>query len=146
MTNLDSTLKSRDVTLPAKIRLVKAIINIAVFQTQGYLLKLRRASPLLCEARLRLPGGACSPGGARTSHCAGSSCCGARALGGDGCRSCSSGASELLLPDSKAQAAAAVVHGLSCSVARGTFLAQGAGPCLLRWQAGSLPLSHRRSS
>ena len=62
MTNLEGTLKSRDVTLPAKIRLVKAIINIAVFQTQGYLLKLRRASPLLCEARLRLPGGACSPG------------------------------------------------------------------------------------
>ena len=31
------------------------------------------------------------------------------------------------------------VSGLSCSAARGIFLAQGSNPCLLHWQADSLP-------
>ena len=36
-----------------------------------------------------------------------------------------------------------VAHGLSCSVACGIFPDQGAHPCLLCWQVGSLPLSHQ---
>ena len=39
----------------------------------------------------------------------------------------------------------AVAHGLSCSMACGIFLAQGLNPCLLHWQAASLPLSHQGS-
>ena len=40
----------------------------------------------------------------------------------------------------------AVLHvGLSCSMACGIFLDQGLNPCLLRWQADSLPLSHQGS-
>ena len=34
---------------------------------------------------------------------------------------------------------------LSCSAAGGVFLDQGWKPCLLHWQAGSLPLSHQGS-
>ena len=36
-------------------------------------------------------------------------------------------------------------QGLSCFSARGIFLDQGSNPCLLHWQAGSLPLSHQGS-
>ena len=36
-----------------------------------------------------------------------------------------------------------VVHGLSCSTARGIFLNQGGNPGLLHWQADSLSLSHQ---
>ena len=36
-----------------------------------------------------------------------------------------------------------VAHRLSCSVAGGIFSDQGSNPCLLHWQAGSLPLSHQ---
>ena len=32
---------------------------------------------------------------------------------------------------------------LSCSEARGIFLAQGSNPCPLHWQAGSDPLCHQ---
>ena len=39
----------------------------------------------------------------------------------------------------------AVVPGLSCSMTRGIFLDRGANPCLLLWQADSLPLSHQGS-
>ena len=38
-----------------------------------------------------------------------------------------------------------VAHGLSCSVASGILLHQGWKPCLLHWQADSLPLSHQGS-
>ena len=38
-----------------------------------------------------------------------------------------------------------VVHGLSCSVARGIFTDQEPDLRLLHWLAGSLPLSHQRS-
>ena len=38
-----------------------------------------------------------------------------------------------------------VVHGLSCSEARGIFPDQGSNPCLLHWQLDSLPLSHQGS-
>ena len=64
---------------------------------------------------------------------------------GEGSSRCSSWAQELLLPGSKAHAAAAVAHRLNCSEARGIFLDQGSDPCLLDRQAGSLPLSHQRS-
>ena len=37
------------------------------------------------------------------------------------------------------------VHRLSCSVACGILLDQGSNPCLLHWQADSLPLSHQGS-
>ena len=36
-----------------------------------------------------------------------------------------------------------MVHGHSCPEACGIFLAQGLNPCLLNWQADSLPLSHQ---
>ena len=39
-----------------------------------------------------------------------------------------------------------VAHGLSCSLACGIFLDQGLNPCLLQWQAESLPLSKVASS
>ena len=38
-----------------------------------------------------------------------------------------------------------VAHRLSCSVAYGIFLDQGANPCPLHWQVDSLPLSHQGS-
>ena len=38
-----------------------------------------------------------------------------------------------------------VANGLSCSGACGTFLDQGLNPCLLHWQANSIPLSHQGS-
>ena len=34
---------------------------------------------------------------------------------------------------------------LSCSMAHGIFLDQGSNPCLLDWQANSLPLSHQEN-
>ena len=36
-----------------------------------------------------------------------------------------------------------VVRRLSCSTTHGTFLDQGLNPCLLHWEADSLPLSHQ---
>ena len=36
-----------------------------------------------------------------------------------------------------------MVHRFSCFEAHGSFLGQGSNPCLLHWQAGSLPLSPR---
>ena len=38
-----------------------------------------------------------------------------------------------------------VMHGVSFSTACGIFPDQGLNPCLLHWQADSLPLSHQRS-
>ena len=40
---------------------------------------------------------------------------------------------------------AAVAHSLSCLTARGIFPDQGSTPCLLHWQADSLPLRHQGS-
>ena len=37
------------------------------------------------------------------------------------------------------------VHRLSCSMACGIFPDQGSNPCLLHWQADSLPVSHEGS-
>ena len=53
------------------------------------------------------------------------------------------GLQELPLPGSRAQAHCG--HGLSCSMAGGIYPDQGLNPCLLHWQADSLPLSHRGS-
>ena len=39
-----------------------------------------------------------------------------------------------------------MAHRLSCSMTCGIFLDQGSNPCLLHWQADSLPLSHQGSS
>ena len=39
----------------------------------------------------------------------------------------------------------AVAHGLSCSETCGVFPDQGSDPCLLHWQAETLPLSHQGS-
>ena len=39
-----------------------------------------------------------------------------------------------------------VVHRLSCSVARGSFLDLGSNWCVLHWQTDSLPLSHQGSA
>ena len=39
-----------------------------------------------------------------------------------------------------------VAHRLSCLKAAGIFPDQGPNPCLLHWQADSLPLSHQGSS
>ena len=38
-----------------------------------------------------------------------------------------------------------MAHGQLCSMARGIFPDQGLNPCLLHWQAESLPLSHQGS-
>ena len=38
-----------------------------------------------------------------------------------------------------------VAHRLSCSKACGIFPDQGSNPCLLHWQADSIPLSHQGS-
>ena len=38
-----------------------------------------------------------------------------------------------------------IVHGLSCSKVCGILLDQGLNPCLLHWQANSLPLSQQGS-
>ena len=64
--------------------------------------------------------------GAQASHCGGFSCCGAPGSPG-------------------AWASVVAAHRFSCSIACGIFLNQGLIPCLLSWQADSLPLSHRGS-
>ena len=38
-----------------------------------------------------------------------------------------------------------VLHGLSCSLVCGVFPNRGSNPCLLHWQADSLPPSHQES-
>ena len=43
------------------------------------------------------------------------------------------------------RASVAAAHKLSCSMTCGIFLDQGLNPCLLHWQAASLPLSHQGS-
>ena len=75
--------------------------------------------------------------GARASHCGGFSCRGAWLQGEQA----------LLVAACRLQGVGSVVvaHGLSCSEACGIFMDQGLNPCLLHWQVGSLPLSHRGS-
>ena len=66
--------------------------------------------------------------------------CRAQALGLAGFSSCGVWAQQLWLPGSLA-----VVHGLSCPVARGIFQDQGLNCCLRHWQVDSLPLRHQGS-
>ena len=54
-----------------------------------------------------------------------------------GCMGSVAGAPQLQSTDS-----VVVAHGLSCSATCGIFPDQGKNPCLLHWQADSLPLSH----
>ena len=65
------------------------------------------------------------------SNCSGFSCCPAQALG----------LQQLRLPGSRVQAVV-MVHRPSCPSVCGIFSDQGQHPCLLHWQADSLPLSH----
>ena len=76
---------------------------------------------------------------APASHCSGFSCCGARASA-----SCLTRAQESW-PQVLENGSAAVGHRLSCSTACGIFPDQGLNPCLLHWQADSLPRSHQGS-
>ena len=39
MTNLDSILKSRDITLPAKVRLVKAMVPVVMYECKSWTIK-----------------------------------------------------------------------------------------------------------
>ena len=64
--------------------------------------------------------------------------CGAQALG-------CIWASAVAAPRLWSTGSVVVVHRLSCSTACGIFLDQGSNPCLLHWQADSLPLSHQTS-
>ena len=75
--------------------------------------------------------------GAQTCHCSGFSCCAAQAPGCTGFSSCGS--------QTREHRSIVVAHRLSCSVSCQIFLYQGLNPCLLHWQANSLPLSHQRS-
>ena len=75
--------------------------------------------------------------GAQASHCRSSSCCEARTLGVRGLSRFRSQVLEHRLSNRNGR--------LSCSRACGIFPDQGSNPCLLHWQADSLPLSHQRS-
>ena len=90
---------------------------------------------LCCCAGFRsLPwAGASLPGGARASHCRGSSWCGARAL--------SMWASAAAPRGRISRGSCALGHGLCCSKACGIFLDQRLNLCLLHWQGDSLSLS-----
>ena len=56
---------------------------------------------------------------------------------------CCSGFSLVAAPGLLNMGWVAAVHELSCSVACEIFPDQGSSPCLLLWQADSLPLSHQ---
>ena len=45
----------------------------------------------------------------------------------------------------RSTASIVVARGLSCSTTCGIFWDEGSNPCLLHWQADSLPLSHQGS-
>ena len=48
MTNLDSILKSRDVTLPTKVRLVKAMVfPVVMYGCEGWTIKKTEAEELM---------------------------------------------------------------------------------------------------
>ena len=79
-----------------------------------------------------------------TSHCSGLFCCGEPAPEHGLYSSGSSWAQQLWFQVQTADSIA-VVHRLSCPVARGASLGQGRSPCLLHWQADSLPLSRQGS-
>ena len=49
----------------------------------------------------------------------------------------------VVVPEFQRTGSIVVVHPLSCSVVCGIFLGQGSNPCLLHWQADSLPRRHQ---
>ena len=50
MTNLDSIFKSRDITLPAKVRLVKAMVfPVVMYGCESWTVKKTLESPLDCK-------------------------------------------------------------------------------------------------
>jgi len=67
---------------------------------------------------------------AQASHSSGFSCCGAQSV---------------WTSVVAALGSVVVVHGLSCPMAYGIFWDQESNPCLLHWQADSLPLNHQGS-
>ena len=75
--------------------------------------------------------------GLRVSHCGGFSCCRARALACMG--------SVVAAPQLQSTVSVVMAQGLSCSGACEIFPTQGLNPCLLHWQADSLPLRHQVS-
>ena len=77
---------------------------------------------------------------AQASHCGGFSCFRAWVLGCMGFHSCSHGFRSCV-PGIWSTSSVAVANGLRCSKACGTFPDQRLSPCLLHWQADSLPLS-----
>ena len=72
-----------------------------------------------------------------TSHCSGFSCCRAWAIG---CRT-----SVIVVPGFWSTGSIVVAHRFSCQLACGIFLDQELNPCLLYWQADSLPLNPKGS-
>ncbi|KAJ8785041.1 hypothetical protein J1605_007597 [Eschrichtius robustus] len=62
-----------------------------------------------------------------------------------GFSSCDTRVSATLARGLQSASSAAVVYGLSCSVARGILPDQGSNPCTLHWQADSQPLRHQGS-
>ena len=77
---------------------------------------------------------------AQPTRYGGFSCYGARALGRTGTRG-----SAVVVPRLQSTGSLVVVHGLSCFLACRIFPDQDLNPCLLHWQAHSLPLSHQGS-
>ena len=59
-----------------------------------------------------------------------------------GAQVCSVQGSGIAAPTLWSTDSVAVAHGLSCSAAFGILLDQGSNPCLLHWQADSLPLDY----
>ena len=47
MTNLDSIFKSRDITLPTKVRLVKAMVSVVMYGCESWTVKKVRAEELM---------------------------------------------------------------------------------------------------
>ena len=62
MINLDSILKSRDITLPTKVRLVKAIVFPVVMYGCAAAAKLLQSCPTLCDPTDSSPPGSPAPG------------------------------------------------------------------------------------
>ena len=56
---------------------------------------------------------------------------------------CGLSSSVLAAPRLQSAGSVVVMHGVSCSEARGIFPDQGSNLCLLHWQADSLSLSHQ---
>ena len=55
MTNLDSIFKSRDITLPAKVHLVKAMVfPVAIYRCENWTIKKLRAKELMLLRKLRV--------------------------------------------------------------------------------------------